>query len=140
MCAVQTTDTRTTAGFYQDPLEASVCAGAVYTPTSKSGAIANGSGLPGHFASSGVAERYNRRAIRDEVRVPQHAPGRRLDKRETATVDTRGLPKVKGQTYHDIYLYVETHNMPYRVDAGYSPRTSTTPRCRIYDRSDGSRR
>src|SRR6185312_12279842 len=40
------------------------------------------------------------------------------------------------QAYHDIYLYVEKKNMPYRVDAGYSPRTYNQA-MQIYNRANG---
>jgi hypothetical protein len=46
--------------------------------------------------------------------------------REIATIDTKGLRQISGQSYHYIYLYVETHNMPYRVDTGYAPPTYVT--------------
>jgi hypothetical protein len=56
--------------------------------------------------------------------------------REVATIDTRGLKKVSGQSYHNIYLYVETHNMPYRVDTGYAPQTYNTV-MQVYNRYNG---
>lgn len=136
MCAVQTKDTTTYDWYYNDPKESVICAGAVYKPTSADGTVANGVGLPGHQCIQAQLS-----ATTSSVQFATKSAFRNMHQgvasmhRETATVDTRGLPKIKGQSYHDIYLYVETHNMPYRVDAGYSPRTYTSA-MQIYKRSN----
>ena len=120
LCAVQESDTGG-AWFYQDPKEAVVCANAVYKPN---GVGANGQGLPAHqciqaqlSANSADVQFATKSAFRN-----MHQASASLH-RETASIDTRGLTRIKGQTYHDIYLYVETYNMPYRVDAGSTPVT-----------------
>lgn len=116
LCAVQTVETPGYDWYYDDPALAGLCAGSVWHPDTAA------FGLPGHqciqatLSGSGVTF-ATKSAFRN-----MHTETASL-RREVATIDTLGLKKIAGQGYHDIYLYVDTHNMPYRKDAGYAPPT-----------------
>jgi hypothetical protein len=125
-CAVQTTD----AAPYDWNWESwngsgQQCIDALYQPKTKTdGPDTTGIGIPQHqcmqasLSSPGGGVQFaTQSAFRN-----MHQASASL-KREVANIDTRGLKKIKNQGYHWIYLYVETHNMPYRVDAGYAPVT-----------------
>jgi len=124
-CAVQSNDAPLYSWYYETNSGAGcICSAAKYTPDDKNGTNAARARLPGHqciqavLDASGAGVQFaNKSAFRN-----MHQASASLH-RETATIDTRGLKKVKNQGYHDIYLYVETHNMPYRVDGGYAPTT-----------------
>ncbi|MGZ3440762.1 MAG: hypothetical protein ACXVDD_14665, partial [Polyangia bacterium] len=139
VCAVQTTDTAPYSWYYQNPGfsgPGQLCGTAVYTPNSTSGAIPAATGLPGHqciqvqlSSTSAGVQFATKSAFRN-----MHQATASL-RRETATIDTRGLKKIANQGWHDVYLYVETHNMPYRVDAGYAPPTYNRA-MQIYNRAN----
>ncbi len=136
MCAVQTTDTPPYNWYYQSPAESAICASAVYTPDKADGTIPLEAGLPGHqciqaqlSATSSDVQFATKSAFRN-----MHQAAASLH-RETATIDTRGLKRIAGQGYHEIYLYVEKLNMPYRVDAGYSPTTYNLA-MQVYNRAN----
>jgi hypothetical protein len=134
VCAVQKTDTMPFDWNYHN-LDGvgELCHDPVYKPMDANpGPTSKGGGLPGHQCIqaqlSGTGVQFaTKSAFRN-----MHQNTASLT-REVATIDTKGLKKVKGQKYHDIYLYVETQNMPYRVDTGYSPRTYNTA-MQIYNR------
>jgi hypothetical protein len=115
-CAVQTTETPGYDWYYTDPALSAQCDGSVWHPNTAA------FGLPGHqciqatLSGSGVTF-ATKSAFRN-----MHTETASL-RREVATIDTLGLKKIVGQGYHDIYLYVDTHNMPYRKDVGYAPYT-----------------
>jgi hypothetical protein len=139
LCAVQTSDTAPYSWYYQAPALAGSCASAVYAPSDTTGGNQLMAGLPGHqciqvqlSATTAGVQFATKSAFRNMYQATASL------RRETATIDTRGLKKITGQTYHNIYLYVETHNMPYRVDAGYSPPTYNTV-MQVYNRYNGGK-
>ena len=125
VCAVQKNDTPNYSWYYEgNDGPGALCQTAVWKPNSKSGAVADATGLPGHqcmqaqlFSTTAGVQFATRSAFRNmhQASASMH--------REVATIDTRGLKKIKNKKFHDIYLYVETQNMPFRVDAGYAPPT-----------------
>jgi hypothetical protein len=125
LCATQSNDAPPYTWYWQgNNSPGALCELAVYTPNSTSGAVQAAAGLPGHqciqavLDSSAAGVQFaTKSAFRN-----MHQASASLH-REIASIDTRGLKKIKNQGYHDIYLYVETHNMPYRVDSGYAPPT-----------------
>jgi hypothetical protein len=129
VCAVQTADAPGALKWWHQTLGSNpgqFCSSAVYLPTDMTGMAGNppGSqaGLPAHQCMqaqlSGTGVQF---ALKSAFRNMHVAPASLY--REAATIDTRGLPKVKNKSYHDVYLYVETRNMPYRDDAGGTPMT-----------------
>jgi len=117
-CAVQTNDAATD-WFWSD--QTAACAGSSWHPDGSTN-DATTLGLPGHQCIQAKLTAVNQNvqfdtasAFRNMHQVPASLH------RETATIDTRGLKKIAGQGYHYVYLYVETRNMPYRVDTGYAP-------------------
>jgi hypothetical protein len=127
ICATRETDNPGSySWWYEEPTyqnAGQLCEKAVYTPDDRSGSIGGGieAGLPGHQCMqvqlSGNGVQF---AINSAFRNMHQAPASLH--REPAVIDTKGLKKT-GKGYHDVYLYVETRNMPYRVDTGYAPAT-----------------
>ena len=125
MCATQYNDNPGSISwdYGQSSVSNSICKTNAYHPTDPSGNGAGG-GLYAHqciqaqLGTNGVGVQF---ATKSAFRNMHQAPASLH--RETATIDTLGLKKISGQSYHNIYLYLETKNMPYRVDAGYSPTT-----------------
>ena len=114
------------------------CAGQPWLPAQQNAAASTTTwdGLPFHTcmqvelsvtgSASGGVIFANKSAFRNMYTVPASAY------RESAIVDTRGLPAISGTTGHDIYLYTETRNMPASIPGGDSgPVTvKTTPKDR----------
>lgn len=136
ICATQATDAPSYSWYYVGNTNTNqLCQHAVYWPNDATGINQSAAGLPAHacmqvqLSATGV-QLATKSAFRN-----MHQGSASLH-REGATIDTRGLKKIKNQSFHDIYLYVEKKNMPYRVDAGYSPRTYNTT-MQVYNRANG---
>jgi hypothetical protein len=135
ICATQSNDAPNYTYYYDNNTGTNqLCHTAVYEPTDRLGGDLSKAGFPAHacmqvqLSATGV-QLATKSAFRN-----MHQGTASLH-RESALIDTRGLKKIKGQSYHDIYLYVEKKNMPYRVDAGYSPRTYSAA-MQIYNRAN----
>jgi hypothetical protein len=124
-CAVQTSDNPSSLSWWWgNGALTQKCASAVWLPndTTSTSPDQISTGLPAHQCMqvqlTGTQVQF---AVNSAFRNMHVAPASLY--RETATIDTRGLAKLKNQGYHNIYLYVETRNMPDRDDAGYAPPT-----------------